>query len=48
MILSLVAAATAAATATAKWLVVAKVATTVGTTCVALQPMVDAYQERRD
>ena len=44
MILSLVAAATAAA----KWLVVAKVATTFGTTCVALQPMVDAYQERRD
>ena len=44
MILSLV----AAATATAKWLVVAKVATTVGTTCIALQPMVDAYQKRHD
>lgn len=44
MILSLIATAAAAT----KWLVVAKVATTVGATCVAVQPLVDAYQQRHE
>ena len=44
MILSLIATAAAAT----KWLVVAKVATTVGATCVTMQPLVDAYKKRHE